>query len=162
VRASARWDLRLERLDEGFTDMAYRVSTEARGGRDVYLLHDDAAGSSASIIPSFGFNLFDLRLPVAGQVRPVLHAAADFAENPRGAGGNGIPILFPYPNRVRQGRYRFHDKDYQLPVTLGPNAIHGFAMNVPWHVVEHKADADEAFIIGHYQISKNSPSMRKH
>jgi aldose 1-epimerase len=140
--------------------MAYRVNTESRGGRTVYTLHDDATGASAAILPSFGFNLFSLKLPAAGQVREVLQTASDFAENPREPARHGTPILFPYPNRVRGGRYRFRDKEYQLPVTLGPNAIHGFAMNVPWDVVEHKADAHEAFIVGRYQISKDSPEMR--
>jgi aldose 1-epimerase len=140
--------------------MAYQVSTETRGGRTVYLLHDDTTGSSAAILPSFGFNLFDLRLPVGGQVRPVIHSVADFVENPRGASGNGTPILFPYPNRVRQGRYRFHGKDYQLPITLGPNAIHGFALDVAWDVAEHKATDRDAFVVGRYQISKHTPKLR--
>ena len=37
-------------------------------------LHDDDTGASASVLPSYGFNLFDLKLPVAGQVRKVLFA----------------------------------------------------------------------------------------
>jgi len=55
--------------------MAFRVETRTRGGKTVYSLHNDATGASASILPSYGFNLFDLRLPLAGQVRPVLVAA---------------------------------------------------------------------------------------
>jgi aldose 1-epimerase len=142
--------------------MAYRVSTEPHGEHTVHTLHDDTTGASAAILPSFGFNLFSLKLPAAGQVREVLQTAPDFADNPRDPARNGTPILFPYPNRVRGGHYRFDDKNYQLPVTLGPNAIHGFAMSVPWDVVEHKTGADEAYLVGHYQISKNSPSMRRH
>lgn len=139
--------------------MAYRVSTESRNGRTIHRLHDDASGASASVLPSYGFNLFDLQLPVAGQVRKVLDAAADFADNPRSAGRNGIPILFPYPNRVRAGRYEFGGKEYELPKTLAPNAIHGFALDAAWDVVEHKATDREATITGQYQISRNSPAM---
>jgi aldose 1-epimerase len=139
--------------------MAYRVSTESRGGRTVYHLHDDATGASASVLPAFGFNLFSLRLPAAGQVREVLQAAHDFADNPRDPARHGTPILFPYPNRVRGGRYSFGGKDYKLPIALGPNAIHGFAMNVPWDVVEHAAGPDDAYIEGRYQVSRNSPEM---
>lgn len=140
--------------------MAYRVSTETRGGGTVYTLHDDATGASASVLPSYGFNLFDLRLPAAGQLRPVLASAADFADHPRGASGNGTPILFPYPNRVRDGAFQFGGKTYHLPVNNGPNAIHGFALDAAWDVVEHKASETEASVTGRYQISKQTPKMR--
>lgn len=142
--------------------MAFRIGTEQRGGHTVYTLKDESSGATASILPSFGFNLFDLRLPVAGTVRRVIDAAPDFADNPRGAGGNGTPVLFPYPNRVRDGRFTFQGKPYTLPIALGPNAIHGFALAAPWDVVEHKATATEASIMGQYQISKNTPEMRAH
>lgn len=46
-----------------------------------------------------------------------------------------------------------------MPVAKPPNSIHGFAMNVAWDVVEQKATADEAYVVGRYQISKNSPQM---
>src|SRR3954454_2758538 len=82
---------------------AYRVGTESRGERTVYTLHDDATGASAAILPSYGFNLFSLKLPVAGQVREVLHAAPDFAEDPKSPGRNGTPVLFPFPNRIKEG-----------------------------------------------------------
>jgi aldose 1-epimerase len=140
--------------------MAHRVSTEKRGDRTVYHLHDDATGSSASILPSYGFNLFDLKLPVAGQIRPILASAPDWAERPRDPARNGIPILFPYPNRVRGGRFVFGGKEYHLPVTNATNAIHGFALSAPWDVVEHKAGDSEASVTGKFQISKNAPEMR--
>jgi aldose 1-epimerase len=142
--------------------MAHRVTTESRGGRTAYTLHDDTTGASASVLPSFGFNLFDLRLPVAGQVRPVIAAAPDFAENPRSPGRNGVPVLFPFPNRVNHGRFTFKGKEYRLPVGSGQHAIHGFAISAPWDVVEQSADGGAASVTGRYQISKNSPEMRDH
>jgi aldose 1-epimerase len=123
------------------------------------MLHDDTTGASASILPSHGFNLFDLRLPLAGEVRPVIVAAEDFAENPRSGAGNGTPILFPYPNRIGGAAFAFQGRTFRLPANNGPNAIHGFAVDAPWDVTEHKADADAASIVGRYQISRNSPQM---
>ena len=142
--------------------MAFRVGTVTHGDRTVHTLHDDVTGASASILPSYGFNLYDLRLPLAGTPRPVLGTQPGWVEAPRDAARNGTPILFPYPNRVRDGRYRFRGKDYQLPITLKPNAIHGFALDAPWDVVEHKATATEAYVTGRYQISKHSPEMQEH
>ncbi len=137
--------------------MSFRVETQGRPGRDVYWLHDDSSGASAAILPGYGFNLFDLRLPVAGQIRPIVSAAVDFAENPSHPARSGIPVLFPFPNRIRNARFRFNGRDFQLPANKGPHAIHGFAMEATWDVVEHQATSAEAFIVGRYQISRQSP-----
>ena len=142
--------------------MAHRVSTESRAGRIVYTLHDDATGSSASILPSYGLNLFDLQLPAAGRLRRVIVAAADFVENPRNPARNGTPILFPYPNRVRDGRFSFQGQEYHLPVNAPPNAIHGFALDARWDVIELQTGATEARLTGSYQISRNSPGRSAH
>lgn len=140
--------------------MAFRVATKSHGGKTVYALHDDNTGASASVLPSYGFNLFDLRLPLASQVRPILVAADDFADHPSHPARSGTPILFPFPNRIRNGRYTFQGSTYQLHANNGPNAIHGFAMDADWDVVEHGATADSAFLTGRYQISKQSPGSR--
>src|SRR4051794_13819480 len=137
--------------------MACRTSTETVGDRAVLHLHDDATGASASVVPSLGFNLFDLRLPAAGAVRPIVMANADFVANPVKPSRNGIPVLFPFPNRVRAGKYTFEGKSYELPINNPPNAIHGFAMAVPWEVVEHGADSSAAWVTGRFQISRQAP-----
>ena len=137
--------------------MSFRIETQVKGGGSVYVLHDDASGTSAAVLPSYGFNLFDLRLPVAGQVRAVLVSAPDFADHPGHPAGNGTPILFPFPNRIRDGRFTFQGKSYQLPATNGPNAIHGFAMSAAWDVLEQRTTASEAYLVGRYQLSKQSP-----
>ena len=140
--------------------MGHRITTDTRNGRTVYTLHDDASKASASILPSYGFNLFDLRLPVGKTVLPLIDAFPDFAENPRSPGRNGIPVLFPFPNRVKDGKFTFKGKNYTLPITNGNNAIHGFALSAPWDVTDQSTEGGEASITGHYQISKNSPEMR--
>jgi aldose 1-epimerase len=138
--------------------MSFRIETQIKGKNVVHILHDETSGASASILPSYGFNLFDLRLPAAGQVRAIVVSAPDFADQPAHPAGNGTPILFPFPNRIRDGRYTFQGRSYQLPATNGPNAIHGFAMTAAWDVFEHRATDSEAFLIGRYQLSKHSPA----
>ena len=140
--------------------MSGRITTEDHGGREVVVLRDDATGASASILPSFGFNLFDLRLPVAGEVRRVVVAADDFADKPTRPGRNGTPVLFPYPNRVRDGRYTFGGKTYQLPITNAPNAIHGFAISAPWDVVARTTDDAGASVTGRFHLAEHAPEMR--
>lgn len=131
-----------------------------RGGRAVYRLSDVSSGASAEVLPSYGFNLFDLRLPIGGVSTPVVSAAGDFAEHPSHPARSGIPILFPYPNRVRDGRFRFRDRDFDLPITNGPNAIHGFALEASWDVIEHQAGPEGAFVTGRFQISRHAPERQ--
>jgi aldose 1-epimerase len=140
--------------------MAFRVETSDHHGRTVYTLRDEATGSMASVLPSYGFNLFDLRLPAAGEVRRLIVAADDFADNPSSPGRNGTPILFPFPNRIRDGKYTFNEKSYAIPVGSKVHAIHGFAIAAPWEVLEHGATADEAFVVGHFQIAEHAPESR--
>lgn len=139
--------------------MRYRIATETRGGGTVHQLFDDDTGASASVLPSYGFNLFDLRLPIRRDVLPIVDAAEDWADAPRSPGGHGTPILFPFPNRIAGGRYRFEGREYQIPTNNGPNAIHGFAIEAPWEVVQHKATDAGAVITGRYRISRQSPEM---
>jgi aldose 1-epimerase len=139
--------------------MSFSVETSEHNGRTVFTLFDNASGAMASVLPSYGFNLFDLRLPVAGISRRVIVASDDFAENPINPGRNGTPILFPFPNRIRESQYTFEGKSYDVPTSGKPMAIHGFAISSSWDVVEHGTTVDEAFIVGRFQISKNHPEM---
>lgn len=51
--------------------------------------------------------------------------------------------LIPWPNRIRDGRYRFEGNSYQLPITEVPrhNASHGLGVGLPWQLVSHTDDA---------------------
>ncbi len=128
-----------------------------RGGGSVYCLRDESSGASACILPSYGFNLFDLCLPVRGEPRRVIQAAEGFAESPSHPARSGVPILFPYPNRVRGARFSFGGKEYLLPQQKPPHAIHGFALDANWDVIDHGADRASAFVAGRFQISRNAP-----
>ena len=138
--------------------MAYRVDTSDHNGRTVYTLRDEASGASASILPSYGFNLFDLRLPVGDQVCRVVVAADDFAENPANPGRNGIPVLFPFPNRIRDSKYTYGGIAYDVPTGGKPMSIHGFAISANWEVADSGASDSEAFLVGRFQIARQAPA----
>jgi aldose 1-epimerase len=46
-------------------------------------------------------------------------------------------ILAPWPNRIRDGKYSFNKKDYQLPVNevSKNNSLHGLVANCQWEVI---------------------------
>ena len=56
-------------------------------------------------------------------------------------GGQG-DVLIPFPGRIGDGRYSFDGQRFQLECNdkEGPNAIHGFVRNLPWHVQDAHAN----------------------
>jgi aldose 1-epimerase len=46
----------------------------------------------------------------------------------------GCYPMAPFAGRIRDGRFRFRDRDYQLPLTMPPNAIHGTVLDRAWQV----------------------------
>ncbi len=95
-------------------------------------------GDSFSIVPEYGANLIDLKFK--GQC--VIDGFQTPDELAKGAWGKSI-ILFPYPNRLRDGRYTFNGKTYQFDINNADtgNSIHGFSSNVKMDVV--KSDFNE-------------------
>ncbi len=142
--------------------MSTRVETSRAGERTVYHLIDDSSGASASILPSYGFNLFDLQLPSGNTVRPIVVAAPGWAENPGRPARNGFPILFPFAGRIRDARFSYRGQEFSLVANKPPHAIHGFAYDAPWDVVDHSVIADGASLCGRFQISKNAPQSLDH
>ncbi|QDT15779.1 aldose 1-epimerase [Alienimonas californiensis] len=121
-------------------------------------------GATAQIAPQRGFNLYRLALPAQGQDEPVeaLAAEADFP-----AGGkpshSGIPLLFPFPNRIKAGEFTTDQQsEHLLPLGDGPgeaksdgagNAIHGFAFDRAWTVTAQ----DERSATATFTLSENDP-----
>lgn len=98
-------------------------------------------GSRARIAVDLGFNCFSFTAVTAnGNSVDVLSATEGFESGGHPASRSGIPLLFPYPNRIAGGRYSWNGSDYQLTPDVVPfdktgNAIHGFCIDRPWRVV---------------------------
>lgn len=118
----------------------------------------DGAGTRATIWPALGFNCLAWQVPHEGQTLDLLYTDPAVFDNGRPT-RSGIPVLFPFPNRIRAGRFTWDGKEYQLPLNDGTkqNAIHGFACRHPWRVVEQGADATRAWLTGEFQGSTDAP-----
>ena len=57
----------------------------------------------------------------------------------------GNPILFPFPNRIRDGHFDFQGRHVSLPLNEPErhNAIHGLVLDRPWEVVGQGASDSE-------------------
>ena len=121
-------------------------------------IRDPESGSNASIAPALGFNCFRFESHTAGgEVVDVLDTMPDFLSGTGRPSGSGIPILFPFPNRIASGQFRWGEREYQLPLPPGrPDAIHGFCHDHPWRVTAR----DEGAVTGTFQLSVDAPDRR--
>lgn len=117
------------------------------------VLHNSQTGAKAKILPELGFNCYEFQSPVQGRLVDVLDSEPGFEQGDKAPSHSGIPLLFPFPNRIRDGRFRWNDRDYQLPAGNGPNAIHGFVIDRPWRVIEATATS----ALGRFQLSVDAP-----
>jgi aldose 1-epimerase len=120
----------------------------------VWTLHDPDAGCGCEISPSMGGNCYRWYVSEAQQPRELLYR--DPAIFPGGRPTrSGIPVLFPFPNRIRGGRFQWGDQTYQLPVndSAQANAIHGFACRSAWRLAGTGNDGQSAWLTMEFQAS---------
>ncbi len=142
--------------------MTFSVSTRpAPGvtGRDatLYVL-EDGQGGTAEVWPALGFNCFRWRAVRGGEALEVLYHDPALFDNGRPT-RSGVPVLFPFPNRIRDGRFTWAGKEYRLPLNdpAQKNAIHGFACRNAFRVASHGADAASAHVTGVFRCSVDAP-----
>jgi aldose 1-epimerase len=109
-----------------------RYDVSADGG--VVNLRDLASDAIVTIEPARGNTVTGFGARVHDR-RCDLLAASPTPYGDNGYAG-GIPVLFPFPNRVRAGRFEFVGSDYELRRNEhgGRNHIHGFVRSRPWTV----------------------------
>lgn len=123
------------------------------------VLRDPNSGSTAKVLPGFGFNCYSFAPVVSGEAIETLWAAADFDSGQQRASHSGIPLLFPFPGRLGGTEFRYAGKSYSLDAADGRgNAIHGFVLNRPWEVVERT----ETRLVGQFQASQVEPGILDH
>ena len=92
------------------------------------------------IVPAAGSNLFSIK---AGNLEllaqpPELYLLPTLRY--------GMPILYPTPGRVRNGKFSFDGHDYTFPTPKGPHSIHGFAHYHEWQFDLCSSDQDHATV----------------
>jgi aldose 1-epimerase len=122
-------------------------------------IKDGESGSSARVLPAFGFNCFSWRPVLSDGPREILWADSGFEAGDKRPSGSGIPLLYPFPGRIGAASYEFNGRKYQLEAgDAYGNAIHGFVINRPWRVVEQSA----ARVVGEFQASRDDATILQH
>ena len=81
------------------------------------VLSDDSLGQEAVVIPGIGANCVSYKVTHGGDRIDVLYPPPDAATLRERPSGFGIPILFPWPNRIEDSRFTFDGREVQLPVS---------------------------------------------
>ena len=104
-------------------------------------LHDPASGATAEVLVSLGFNCHRFSIPHRGRQVDLLWRSPTFLSGGDRPSRSGIPILFPFPGRIRGTTFEWEGKTWSIPAgdNFG-NAIHGFVYNRPWRLVEQTAN----------------------
>jgi aldose 1-epimerase len=117
----------------------------------------DPSGSSAKIVAGYGFNCFSFQTVHGGKPHEVLWSAPNFEKGKERPSHSGIPILFPFPGRIRGNAFTFEGRDYRVNVHDDGrgNAIHGFVLNRPWEVIQQTRNR----AVGRFQASRVDPTI---
>jgi len=92
--------------------------------------------SRAIVLPEHGGRLHSLAVDSPAGLEELLWAPADpGAYRERPTRGGSFPMA-PWPNRVRDGSFRWRGREFALPRDARPHANHGRVLAAAWEVVE--------------------------
>ena len=125
---------------------------------EVVTISEPASGASADVLVSLGFNCFRFTAtPPVGPIE-VLWAHPNFGSGSERPSGSGIPILFPFPGRIRGTTFEWEGRPYeQEPSDAFGNAIHGFVHKRPWRVIGQTANS----VTGEFHASQDDASLKE-
>src|SRR5438105_3418834 len=136
----------------GVKTMSFHAEWREKDSARIVQLRDDE-GNGLEIWPDEGFNAYRWHVEHGGR-QELLYSSPDlFSEKHPTRSGN--PTLFPFPNRIRDGRFTWKGKTYQLPL-IDPakkNGIHGFVARLPWTVTGLGSDDQQAWISAEFLAS---------
>lgn len=119
-----------------------------------YTLHHPETGDGFSIVPERGANVLEI---LFGGFN-VLDGYASPEELEAGKWGKSA-LLFPFPNRLRDGHYSWLGHDYAFPINSAAthNAIHGFIRDEAFEVVRVELTTETAEITCRFDYRGHHP-----
>ena len=123
-------------------------TVEAPGSKyQVYYIQQDGK-AVAEIVPALGNNCYAFKVADGDTWLNLIDAPSDLATLEERPTAYGNPILFPFPNRIRNGTWQFEGETYQFDKEpASPTTIHGLLLNLPYRVESHVADGNGATLV---------------
>ncbi len=137
----------------------YSANPEMKEGFNVIALSDAGSNAVAEIVPELGNNLY--KFESGGRQVLLPPGSLQSLKNETFAAFKyGTPILFP-PNRVRNGRFSFNERQYSLPLNEPPdNHLHGEICSRAWEVIEFGASEEKgAFVTSCFRYASHPDIM---
>lgn len=114
----------------------------------LYTITSPAGDAVAWVCPEIGGGTVGYAVRVGERWVQVLDVPPSPAEFRAVPSRYGLPILFPFPGAMRNGRYRWAGREYVVPPTYPDGSdpqgativIHGFAHIRPWQFFEQDGD----------------------
>lgn len=122
------------------------VTTEEHDGILFQVLREPATESEAWILPEVGANCVRFVTSIDGRPVEVIRLPESWDAFRGHPTLWGAAVLFPFPGRIRGGKFSFAGKSYQLPQNEAAtgNAIHGCVSQAPWSLLETSVGGDGA------------------
>lgn len=134
----------------------FEVKEEALGNYKEIFLKNNQTGEYVSVIPDFGATINQIALSKNGKVYELVDGCKT-SEELLGDGKNTFKgsKLFPFPNRIRDGKYQFEGKEYQLPVNFPQenNAIHGLVLTENFKLLTQESGPERASVSLQYEFT---------
>ena len=131
----------------------YSVGNKTVDGFQVCTLREDQK-AVAEIAPGLGNNCYAFRVADTGPDSEsrswlsLIDAPPDLVTLQEHPDIYGVPILFPFPNRIRGGSWQFEGEVYQFDKPPdSPTSIHGLLLSRPYEVESHAANANGATLV---------------
>lgn len=136
---------------------SFEVVEEPFGKLTQLSLKNNSTGEYVSLIPAFGATLNQVALSKGDKVYELVDGCKTYdALLDEGKNTFKGSSLFPFPNRIKDGRYAFEGKQYQLNVNFPQenNAIHGLLLTENFTVVSKQSTDDKASVTLQYDYSR--------
>lgn len=115
----------------------YQLATSSFGKFEQLRFYNKQNGNAFTIVPNHGACLLDLTF----NHQSIIDGYDKVEDMCNNDWGKNI-VLFPFPNRLKDGQYTFEGKSYQFPINDNGtnNALHGFGMFTKMNVKEIKIE----------------------
>ena len=132
----------------------YQHTQTAFGQWTKHTIADHNGSNRLSLVPGYGAGLLDLTLDGVSLL--------DVYDTPLNMDINRWcknVLLFPFPNRLKEGGYHWEDNEYHFAIndTITNNALHGLGMNAEMDVESTNLQEESASITCRYDYPGDDP-----
>lgn len=135
----------------------FTITQKVKHGLKTYTLGNALKKWEVDIIPALGARVNCFEIDLSHKRHSIIKGfdtQTDITSN--SVAGYYGAHLFPFPNRIEDGRYEFEGKNYQLPINEGSrnHAIHGFLHDQSFNCVKEVITSNEASIVLQYEATE--------